>query len=203
MFGLSRKSINNFMRQPSPISVLKIIAALFWGCIFLQACVNDEKEVKEFFQRKLGVDEAHNIESYLSQGGKMKARLRSPLMYRYQDTLPRVEFPKTLHVDFYNDSTKIESQLNAMYGRYLEGKNKVFLRDSVVVFNMKSHDTLHCKELWWDQNTQKFYTDKEVRVHTPTRIIYGVGLEAAQDFSKYDIMQVTGTIMVNDSDIFK
>jgi LPS export ABC transporter protein LptC len=189
--------------RPAPPILFKLITAFLGGCIFLQACVNKEEDVKKFFERKLGVDEAHDIESFLSQGGKMKARLRSPLMYRYQDTLPRVEFPKTLHVDFYNDSTQIESQLDAMYGRYLEGKNKVFLKDSVVVFNMKNHETLHCKELWWDQNTQKFYTDKEVRVHTPTRIIYGVGLEAAQDFSKYDIMQVTGTIMVNDSDIFK
>lgn len=191
------------MRPCPSISVAFNFSAIFLGFILIASCVNDEKDVKAFFQRKLGVDEAHDIDSYLSQGGKMKARLRSPLMYRYQDTLPRVEFPKSLHVDFYNDSTVIESQLNALYGRYLEGRNKVFLRDSVVVFNVKNGDTLHCKELWWDQNTQKFYTDKEVRVHTPTRIIYGKGLEATQDFSKYDIMQVTGTIMVNDSDIFK
>jgi len=183
------------MRHTSPISILKIIAALFWGCIFLQACVNDEKDVKEFFQRKLGVDEAHDIESYLSQGGKMKARLRSPLMYRYQDTLPRVEFPKTLHVDFFDDSTKIESQLNAMYGRYLEGKNKVFLRDSVVVFNMKNHDTLKCKELWWDQNKQRFYTDKPVRIHRPDMIMIGVGLSAPQDFKSFEMYKITNSVL--------
>jgi len=33
-------------------------------------------------------------------------------------------FPNTLHVDFYNDSAKVESQLSARYGRYKEAKEK-------------------------------------------------------------------------------
>jgi hypothetical protein len=37
----------------------------------------------------------------------------------------------------------------------------VYLRDSVVVFNLKG-DTLFCKELYWDQGTERFFTDKEV-----------------------------------------
>ena len=29
-------------------------------------------------------------------------------------------FPNTLHVDFYNDSTKIETWLDSKYGKYFE-----------------------------------------------------------------------------------
>ena len=47
-------------------------------------------KVKALFQKKLGVDEAINIESYMSQGGKMRAKLTAPLMLRYQDTSARV-----------------------------------------------------------------------------------------------------------------
>ena len=81
---------------------------------------------------------------------KLRPNLWHPLCYATSSDTPKVEFPKTLNVDFYNDSTKIESKLFAKYGSYLENENKVFLRDSVVVFNVTG-DTLFCKELYWDQ----------------------------------------------------
>ncbi len=136
------------------------LAAFISGCFFIVACENDIKEVEALGKKKINVDEAHNIESYLSQNATMKAKLTAPLMLRTQADTPITEFPKTLHVDFYNDSTLIESQLFAKYGRYLQNENKVYLKDSVVVFNIKG-DTLRSDELYWDQDKQLFYTDKK------------------------------------------
>lgn len=175
-----------------------LLAALS-GCFFMSSCVNDEKDVREIFEKRIGVDEARGIESYMSQGGKMKAKLTSPLMLRYQDTLPRVEFPQTLHVDFFDDTLKIQSQLDAHYARYLENQNRIFLRDSVRVFNIKG-DTLFCQELWWDQPEQRFYTDKPVRIHQPGTIINGVGLSAPQDFKTFTMFRITNSVLrVNDN----
>ncbi len=54
-------------------------------------------------------------------------------------------------------------------------------------------DTLYCKELWWDQKAEKFYTDKPVQIHkSGGTVLYGTGLEAPQDFSGYTIYQITG-----------
>ena len=130
----------------------------------LAGCENSEQEIKELTEKKIGVDEARMIETYFSQAGKMRAKLTAPLMYRYQDTLPRVEFPNTLHVDFYNDSMQVESILDALYGRYIEGQKKMYLKDSVVVIQKFNQDTLRCQELWWDQNKEIFYTDKPVKI---------------------------------------
>ena len=62
-------------------------------------------------------------------------------------------------MDFYDDSTKIESWVDSKHGKYFENLNKVYLWDSVVVINIKG-DTLKSPDLWWDQNTKLFYTDK-------------------------------------------
>jgi LPS export ABC transporter protein LptC len=163
-------------------------AAILTGCFFFQACENDLHEVQALSVKKIGVNEATNIVSYLSLGGVMKAKLTAPLMLTTEADTPKIEFPKTLHVDFYDDSTKIESQLFAKYGRYLENQDKVYLRDSVVVFNKKG-DTLRTNELYWDRNLQTFYTDKEVFIHehSPEQYIHGFGLNAKQDFSDYTI----------------
>ncbi len=40
-------------------------------------------------------------------------------------------------------------------------ENKIFLKDCVVVINVLKGDTLRCQELWWDKNTQKFFTTNQ------------------------------------------
>jgi len=170
-----------------------ITAAVITGCFFMFACENDVNEVRELGRKKPGIEEGKNISSFLSMNGKMRAHLTAPLLLRYQDDSARkAEFPNTLHVDFYNDTAKIESQLRARYGRYLENQSKVFLKDSVVAFNTKG-DTLFCEELWWDQNTQKFYTDKKVTFSRNYRhaLITGIdGMTATQDLSSISFRRI-------------
>lgn len=169
--------------------VFKISAAVLIGCFFVCACENDIKDVQNLNKKSIGIEEGKDIESYLSEDGKVKAKLMAPLMLRYQTDTVKVEFPQTLRVDFFNDSTKIDSKLFAKYGRYLENENKVFLRDSVIVFNITG-DTLICQELYWDQNKAIFYTDKKVIVRKPDQKVYGTGLVADQDFKKFTIKKV-------------
>lgn len=168
-------------------------AAILSGCFFLCGCENDVNEVRELSRKKENIEEGKNISSYLSMDGKMRAHLTAPLMLRIQgDTGRRTEFPRSLHVDFYNDSTaRIESQLSALYGNYLENQSKVFLRDSVVAFNVKG-DTLFCKEMYWDQNQQKFYTDKEVTISQryPKKRFSGVGMTCNQDLTNLTLFKI-------------
>lgn len=169
------------------------MAAVISGCFFMYACENDVNEVRELGRKKPGIEEGKNIDSYLSMNGKMRAHLTAPLLLRYQgDSARKAEFPNSLHVDFFNDSMKVESKLNARYGRYLENENKVYLKDSVVVFNIKG-DTLFCDELYWDQNLQKFYTDKRVvlsRNYRHTLIIGLNGMKANQDLSDITFFKI-------------
>lgn len=177
-----------------------IIAALVSGCIFLSSCENSSEAIDQLSAKKLGVEEAKNVDINYTLGGNAKAKLLSPLMYRVQDTLPYVEFPKKLHVDFYNDSAAVESRLDAFYGKYYESQSRVFLRDSVKVINIKG-DTLYCDELWWDRakKDHEFYTEKTVRIRTKTQIIDGIGMDARQDFKNWHINVVTGFVKVPSS----
>ncbi|WP_290709608.1 LPS export ABC transporter periplasmic protein LptC [Flavihumibacter sp. CACIAM 22H1] len=187
--------MTNSLRYSSTSRITALLGCCIFFALLLTACENTQEELNALSKKRIAVEEAKFIESYLSQGGKMKARLTAPVMNRYQTDSPYIEFPNSLHVDFYNDSLKVESQLNAKYGRYRETEQRVFLRDSVTVFNQKK-DTLKSKELWWDQNKEIFYTDKDVEIHQPDKIIYGKGLEADQSFNWYLIKEITGQVLV-------
>jgi LPS export ABC transporter protein LptC len=186
------KSITRYAMMP---------AALLISCLFVLSCENDIKEVNDLLAKQTGVEEGKDITSYMSQEGLVKAKLRSPYMLRYQSDSPYVEFPKSLHVDFYDDSTKIKSTVDALYARYREYENRVFLKDSVVVINIEKGDTLRTNELWWDQNTEEFFTDKPVRIYQKDKTIFGKGLKAKQDFSSYDIFYITGTVLTKGDEL--
>ncbi len=184
---------------------INFILAVFFlsGCFFISACENDEGVINAWTGKKIMVEEGKNIESYLSQESKVKAKLTAPLMFRYEADTIYVEFPKTLHVDFYDDSTKIETWLDSKHGKYFENLNKVYLWDSVVVINVKG-DTLKSSDLWWDQNTKLFYTDKYAEYRTKEKQIFpGKGLEASQDFARIIFKQPTGTVLYSDKNFPK
>src|SRR5436190_9760362 len=110
MFGLLNANMINVNRH-----TFFMKAAVFTGCFFICGCSNNYQEVQNLAKKPIPVDKAINVESYLSQDGIVKAKLTAPLMTRVvlSDT-PKTEFPKSLHVDFY-DSVKLQSKLFAKY----------------------------------------------------------------------------------------
>ena len=184
--------------------IILSITALITGCFFFIGCENDEGQIDSLLKRKTGIEEGTKIESYLSQDGKMKAKLTAPFLLRHMVDTPYLEFPRSLHVDFYNDTLRIESTLDARYAKYRETERKVLLKDSVRVINIINRDTLETSELWWDQNTQEFFTDKPVVVRQPDKTIYGKnGLKAAQNFTWYYFYGTTGTVLTGPDGILE
>jgi len=174
-------------------------AALLMSCCFVSGCENTQEEIDKWTKKKVMQEEAIRIESFISQEGKMKARLTAPLMLRVMADTQYVEFPRSLHVDFYNDSTKIETFLDSKYGKYFENLNKVYLRDSVVVITLKG-DTLRCHDLWWDQNKELFYTDSVATYRSPGNDITGAkGMEASQDLKTVRFKGPLGTVKISES----
>lgn len=168
------------------------------SCFFFFACENDQKAIDEWTRPKAITEEAKNIETYLSQGSMLKAKLWAPYMLRSSGDTTFVEFPKTLHVNFFDSTGNTDSHLDALYGKYYESLNKVYLRDSVLVYNMQG-DSLRSPDLWWDQNSQQFYTDKNVWIKRQGTVLRGKGMNSRQDLSDIVIKQVTGLVDVPDS----
>lgn len=168
----------------------------------LSSCENSRTEIAQFSRKGIGTEVARDVNILYTLGDKTKSRINAPLMLRHVETTPYIEFPQNIYADFFDDSLRVESRLSAHYGEYFEHDSKVFLRDSVVVMNIKG-DTLFCQELYWDRNKpgQEFYTDKPVRIRTPTQIIDGDGLDAPQDFKSWHITNGRGIVRVSQADM--
>lgn len=174
-----------------PAHIIFFLAAIT-GCFFFSSCENDIAEVDNLGKRQIGIEEGKNIVSLLSNGGIMRAKLTAPVLLRYQTQVPKVEFPNTLHVDFYDSLKNVESQLFAKYGEYKENQNLIYLRDSIVVFNIKG-DTLLTNELYWDQNQRIFYNDKPtivIQSNPRQRLYSSKGLTADQNMNWFTLKEL-------------
>lgn len=176
----------------------RLLAYGAFACIAI-GCENDLSAVAAFDTRKLGVEQAYNVETIVSQSAVVKGVLTAPYMERYVTHPPHTDFPKGLQVIFYDDSSRKESILTANFGRMDEGNNDIFLRDSVVFINLTSAQRLDCKDLRWDSKTSLFITDRFCRLSTLTDTIYGQGFRANQDFSWSEFVHIYGSFVPQDS----
>jgi hypothetical protein len=104
------------------------------------------------------------------------------------------------------DTNIVESYIFSKYGKYTEYNNKVYLRDSVVAYNIIKKDTLWCDELWWDQDKRIIYTQSRFRFKTHDgQDMKGegknTGFEAKQDFSEYTLFRSKGSMMAPQGSI--
>jgi LPS export ABC transporter protein LptC len=199
MFG----SINvNMINRLFNYKILMAVT-LMSSCFFVASCENNVNEVKALNSKLGGIDIGKDVSIYVSDNGRMSAKMMAPIMKKFLvDSGKMIVFPNTIKVDFFKDSNVVDSKLSADYAHYIQEENKIFLRGNVVIFNTKG-DTLWCKEMYWDQNTTKFHTDKEVVVkqHSPVSKIYGLGMEASQDLTDITILkpQSNSFAIISDS----
>ncbi|MCC6760578.1 MAG: LPS export ABC transporter periplasmic protein LptC [Chitinophagaceae bacterium] len=163
--------------------------------VIATACENNVQEVTALTRKVQEVEEGKNIKAIFSRSANLAAYLTAPTMQRVKGDTQYVDFPNTIHVDFYNDLRVLQNVVTAKFARYYEGLNKVFLKDSVVVYNMVG-DTLLCQTLWWNQTEELFYTDDSVYIRSLTRNLRGTGFRSKSDFSKYTIDNVVGPVLL-------
>jgi LPS export ABC transporter protein LptC len=185
------------------ISKIHILLFSFAAFAFLSSCENDIAEVNEITsatQQQLPLESGKNVEMLYSDSAIVRAKLTTPQMDRYMGKKNYMEMPKGMLVIFYNNFGVEENRLKADYGvGYDNGKgmDKMEAKRNVQVINMKG-DKLETEHLTWDATTKEIYTEKFVKITTKEEVIWGEGLKANQDFSKYEILKPQGVIQVDD-----
>jgi LPS export ABC transporter protein LptC len=170
----------------------------------LSACENDIAIINSLIpENELPLESEKNVEYIYSDSAIIRAKLMAPLMDRYGGKKNYMELPKGMHVIFYTEEKKEQTNLTADYGIGYDdgsGMNKMEAKRNVVVINEKG-DRLNTEHLIWNAVTKQIYTEEFVKITTKDQTIWGDGLRADQDFSKYKILHPKGVIAVNDNEL--
>ncbi|HYG50918.1 MAG TPA: LPS export ABC transporter periplasmic protein LptC [Flavobacteriales bacterium] len=169
--------------------------------LFFFSCRNDVKEVQMINADKLSPDESMlGVTIVITDNGKHRAVLKTPILYRFGTMSPRTEFPKGLKVDFFTKTGERESYLESGYAIMDDKTRQFVLEDSVVMINFKRQDTLNTEYLVWKQDSAIITTNKLVRIHGVQGKMSGYHFRARENFTKYTWKKVKGEYFYNQTD---
>lgn len=173
------------------------ISALFILFSFY-SCENDLDKVKLYSKGQvIPTETARSIKIIYSDSAKVQVEITAPILDHYSTENPYIEMPKGLNAIFYTERMEVKSKLTADYGVRYEREQKMEARKNVIVTNEKG-DKLNTEHLIWDEKKQKLLSNEDVKITTKDEIIFGKGFEANEDFTKYKIFNLKGTISINN-----
>ncbi|MFT5165212.1 MAG: LPS export ABC transporter protein LptC [Saprospiraceae bacterium] len=167
---------------------ISIIGSFF---LFLSSCGSDLNEIDYLVnEEQLAYEEAHDINMIYSDSAIVRVNIAGPRMLRILDREnPRQEFPDGVKVIFYSANNQATSTLTAKYAVRYDKKNEIIIRDSVIWQSHKG-ERLETEELIWEEQKERVYSHRFVKIVKPDEVIYGYGFEANQDFTEWTINAV-------------
>lgn len=177
--------------------ILKITYVCLFGLILL-ACENKVEDIEEFSGlSNMPIQTTFDAVVTFSDSAKINMRLKAPKMDRYTGSDPYLEMMEGLEILFYDSLMNVESHLTARYGIIRDKENLVEVRQEVVFTNERG-EILETELLYWSQDSAKVFTDKFVTITRQDGVIHGHGLIANENFSEWEILNISGDIFVDD-----
>lgn len=177
---------------------------LLMACsMLLFACETNRDEVMAIGKKTIMPSQTgRDITMLYSDSTVLKIKLTAPQMQIYEkDVKEKITIlPKGVFVVFYDANGKETTTLKSDYAVRYETSKRMEAKYNVEVVNA-SGEKLNTEKLIWDEKTKKISSDVFVKITTAKEIIMGKGLEANQDFTQYEIKEITGTIKVEDNQL--
>lgn len=170
--------------------------------LLISACTNDLKDVMSLPGNKKSASQiGDSVTMIYTDSAQLKVMLKANRMLLFDKNVsePFTVLPKGVFVTFFDEDEKISSTLRADYGVHYELSQRMEARYHVEVVNNKG-EKLETERLVWNEKSKRIYTDAFVKITTATEVIRGKGMESNQDFTRYEIKQVTGTLQLKNDD---
>lgn len=176
-----------------------IVLILLIGTMFI-SCKNDIETVNKITKiNKLPTFEVDTFEIIYSDSGIVKVKIEAPKFIRYEKRIKNYdEYEKGINVSFFNQNKTPAATLTCNYARYFVDEELWEAKFNVEIINKVTNEKINTEQLFWNMKKELIYSEKFVKISRPNEILWGEGFESNQDFSKYRILKLAGTINVND-----
>lgn len=179
-------------------SISLSIPALLAG--MLLSCTNDLDQVAAVAvaddapdRTTVGSQQVH------TEQGRPKYELSAGVIKEWVREPQRTLLEEGVRLSFFDSLGRPGSVLTARQGIVLPQERRMEAVGEVVFVNTKG-ERLETEQIIWYQDSARIYTDKPVRIQRGDNVIHGLGLVAAEDFSRYQVKRVTGTLQLAADD---
>ena len=174
------------MNRPAFIGLL--VGGLLGGC------KNDLDRVAAIEVEVDGPDRVtYNGEYNISDSGRVTNQIRAGRIADFDGEAPHTALSNGVELRFLDRNGELSSRLTANKGMVLPSQQRMQVDGDVVFVNRKG-ERLETEQLIWAQDSDRVWTDRPVRILRAQDIVHGQGLDAAEDFSRYSVRNITGIL---------
>lgn len=165
------------------------------------SCTSKDKELGEAILERDSLPgmKTLGVNTLISDSGIIKYRLIAEEWDIFDRKKPPYwAFEKGVYLEQFDSLMQIEASIKADTAYYYEKEKLWELRSNVFIQNRKG-EKFDTQQLFWNQSTQKVYSDKYIRIEQTENIITGYGFESNQQLTQYVIRNSGGIFPIDET----
>lgn len=137
-----------------------------------------------------------DVQTFVSDSGYTRYHISTDVWEMYEEAKePFWKFPVGLEMEQYDLAMRPQGNIVCDSATYFSRKRLWRLDGHVVLVNTM-RDSFLTQQLYWDQVTEKVYSDSFIHIVRSDRIIEGYGFESDQNMAFYTVHRPTGIIPI-------
>lgn len=141
----------------------------------------------------------YGVISLISDSGVTRYRINTDEWLVYDKKKPSYwAFEKGMYLEQFDSLLNVDASIKSDTAYYYNKEQLWKLVGNVDIKNLKG-ERFNTELLYWNQATQKVYSDQFIRIEQPDRIITGHGFDSNQQMTVYVIHNIEGIFYVDDT----
>ncbi|WP_321330680.1 LPS export ABC transporter periplasmic protein LptC [uncultured Bacteroides sp.] len=138
------------------------------------------------------------VTTLISDSGITRYRVKTDEWLIYDKKRPSYwAFEKGIYLEQFDSLFHVDASIKADTAYYYDKQKLWKLMGHVAIKNLQGNK-FNTELLYWNQVTQKVYSDRFIRIEQPDKIITGHGFDSNQQMTVYKIHNIEGVFYVND-----
>lgn len=179
---------------------------MIFGLMLVAVGCKEEKKVDVaagLNPEKMATMTTKNVSTLISDSGVIQYKIVSPLWRVYdQIDTPYWIFPQGLFLQKYDRAFNVIATVAADSARYFKDR-KLWKLMGRVELTKAPEDLFQSAELYWDQTTNKIYSDSFIHIETATHVLEGIGFISNDKLTEYRVIKPMGIFPVNKEDVLE
>ncbi|MBN1463679.1 MAG: LPS export ABC transporter periplasmic protein LptC [Paludibacteraceae bacterium] len=165
------------------------------------ACADDKLEITQTQNARENLPSltASNITTIISDSGITRYRISTSEWKIFDKAAePYWLFPKGITMERFNQTYKVDAQMKSDKAVFYSEKSLWEFTGNVKAKNLNG-EQFETDQLFWDENNQRIYSDKKIKITQQFKVISGVGFESNSELTRYTIKNPQGIIPVDEA----
>jgi LPS export ABC transporter protein LptC len=169
-------------------------AITIFAVVLFFGCESNFKEVQKInFLEFMPNGDANDVNLKYTDSGRITAVLLSKKMLDYSDVeFPFTEFPKGIDLTLYDKNAK-KTFIKSNYAVSYKGTSIIDLQGKVKITSQDGQ-ILETEQLYFDQKTEWFFTERKFKFSSPKGVSNGQGIDFSKDFKIVNSQRISGEV---------